>query len=93
VPTEADVLRLTQINGSQRVVLKAEGQLVAEWVPLLEVECKRLLAGNDRVVLDLANLTYADGRGIRVLRELRKSSLSIVHCTPLILGLLLEEGL
>lgn len=86
------MLRLTQSKrASREIILKAEGQLVAEWVSLLEGECLTLMANNDRVLLDLAGVSYADGPGIRMLRELAKRPLSIINCTPLVQELLAED--
>jgi anti-anti-sigma regulatory factor len=88
------VLRLTETKrASAEVVLKAEGQLVDEWVNLLKQECQRLLAGDDRVLLDLADVNYADSRGVQALRELAQSPLAIINCTPLVQELLAEEAL
>lgn len=90
---ELDVLRLTQTQRAPReVILKAEGQLVAEWVTLLEGECLKLLASDGRVLLDLAELSYADRRGVRMLRELPRGSLAIINCTPLVKELLNEDA-
>jgi hypothetical protein len=42
---ENEMLRLTRTSpGTSEVVLKAEGQIVGEWVALLESECRELLA-------------------------------------------------
>jgi len=85
---------LTQTKGNSReVVLKAEGQVVAEWVGLLEGECRKLMNNDERVLLDLAEVSYADRRGVQVLRELAKGSLSIINCAPLVQELLNEEAL
>lgn len=86
------MLRLTRTAQSpRRVVIKAEGQIVAEWVSVLEDEC-RDLAGRDRqVVLDLANVSYLDGRAVKLIRALAAGPVSIVNCSPLVEELLAEE--
>ena len=94
LPTEIDVLRLTETKrGPIEVILKAEGQLVDEWVGLLEGECLKLLAREERVLLDLADVSYADRSGVRLLQELAKRPLSIINCTPLVRELLTEDEL
>jgi anti-anti-sigma regulatory factor len=87
------MLRITRSSPSpSAVVLKAEGQLVAEWVGLLETECRELLGTNQRVILDLAEVNYLDRRAVRLLRELTRGSLALVNCPPLVEQLLTEEA-
>ncbi len=88
------MLRLTRTaqNGSD-VVLKAEGQIVAEWVALLEAECRELLGAKRKVTLDLADVTYLDRRAVLVIRELTQGSLDLVNCPPLVEELLTEDTL
>ena len=86
------MLRLTRTtpNGSE-IVLKAEGQIVAEWVGLLETECQELLATDRQVVLDLAEVSYLDHAAVRVVRELTRGSLRLINCPPLVEELLTED--
>lgn len=85
------MLRLTRITEpTQGIVLKAEGQIVAEWVGLLEDECLELLRSEPRVLLDLADVSYLDQRAIRVLRDLGTRAVAIINCPPLVEELLRE---
>jgi anti-anti-sigma regulatory factor len=87
------MLRLTRTAlDSSGVVLKAEGQIVGDWVALLASECRELLATERRVVLDLSDVSYLDRRAVRVLRELTRDSLGLVKCPPLIEELLTEDA-
>ncbi len=64
------MLRLTRTTRlPHEVVLVLEGQIVAEWVDLLEAECLELLGTHGKVFLDLANVSYLDRRAVRLLRE------------------------
>jgi len=55
------MLRLTRTSpGTADVVLKAEGQIVGDWVALLESECRELLATERSVALDLGDVSYLD---------------------------------
>ena len=88
------MLRLTRTAfDSSDIVLKAEGQIVGDWVALLASECRELLATKRRVALDLSDVSYLDRGAVRVLRELTRDSLSLVKCPPLIEELLTEDGL
>jgi anti-anti-sigma regulatory factor len=87
------MLRLTRISAkSHEVTLQAEGQIVAEWVALLEEECRQLLEAENRVSLDLARVSYLDQRAVRMLHELAAKPVSIVNCSPLVAELLGEDA-
>ena len=66
---------------SEKAVLKVEGPIVSEWVPVLEAECQRLLETNKELILDFSSVTYIDSRGVKALQGL---SLEIINCTRLI---------
>jgi hypothetical protein len=86
------MLRITRTSPTPSdVVLKVEGQLMAEWVGLLESECRPLLGGDQRVQLDLGAVNYMDRRAVRLLRELTRESLALVNCSPLVEQLLTED--
>jgi anti-anti-sigma regulatory factor len=87
------MLRITRTSPNDSdVVLKAEGQIVAEWVGLLESECRTLLGGDQRVLLDLGEVNYLDRRAVRLLRDLTRQSLALVNCPPLVEQLLTEDA-
>jgi anti-anti-sigma regulatory factor len=88
------MLRLTRTNqNATGVVLKAEGQIVAEWVSLLEEECLQLLSSDQPVLLDMSNVSYLDRGAVRMLRNLSGGQLSIINCSPLVEELLAEEAI
>lgn len=88
------MLRITRTALSpSETAVKAEGQIIAEWVGLLETECRELLAANHRVVLDLGGVSNLDGRAVLVLRELSAANLELSNCSPLIEELLAEGAL
>lgn len=88
------MLRLTRTTPSPcEIVLKAEGQIVGEWVGLLEAECRELIGSNvsgRQILLDLADVSYLDRQAVRVLRQLIRESVRIIHCPPLVKELLTE---
>lgn len=86
------MLRLTRTgNGHREITLKAEGQIMAEWVELLERECRALAARDRRVVLDLGDVSYLDSRAVRLLRALAAGPVSLTNCSPLVEELLAED--
>jgi anti-anti-sigma regulatory factor len=88
------MLRLTRTSlSTSEVVLKAEGQIVGDWVALLESECRDLLATERHVALDLSDVSYLDHQAVRILRELTRGSLGLVNCPPLVEQLLTEDVL
>ena len=86
------MLRLTRTTPDPTAtILKAEGQIVGDWVGLLEAECRQLLATEPRVLLDLADVSYLDPQAVRTLKALTGESLRLVNCPPLVEELLTED--
>ena len=87
------MLRLTRTNRlPHEVVLVLEGQIVAEWVELLEAECLELLGTERELFLDLANVSYLDRRAVRLLRKLAGRAVTLINCPPLVDELVREDG-
>jgi anti-anti-sigma regulatory factor len=87
------MLRLTRTTRfPHEVVLVVEGQIVAEWVGLLEEECLDLLRTDQRVFLDLAGVSYLDQRAVRLLRDLATRSVALLNCPPLVDDLVREDA-
>jgi anti-anti-sigma regulatory factor len=88
------MLRLTRTSlDTSEVVLKVQGQIVGDWVALLESECRELRAKERHVALDLSDVSYLDPQAVRMLRELTRGSLGLVNCPPLVEELLTEDAL
>ena len=91
--TEHSMLRLTRVTRlPQEVVLILEGQIVAQWVELLEAQCLELLATDRKLFLDLAGVTYLDRRAVRLVRELAARSVTLINCPPLVGELVKEDA-
>jgi anti-anti-sigma regulatory factor len=87
------MLRLTRTTQlPHEVVLVVEGQIVAEWVGLLEAECLELLGTDRKLLLDLADVSYLDRRAVRLLRELAARSVTLINCPPLVDELVKEDA-
>ena len=87
------MLRLTRTSRlPTEVVLVLEGQIVAQWVELLEAECLDLLGTGRTLFLDLADVSYLDRRAVRLLRELATRSVTLINCPPLVDELVREDA-
>jgi hypothetical protein len=65
---------------------------VAQWVRLLEDECRELLSADQRVLLDLSGVSYLDRQAARLLRELSDRSVRLINCPPLVDQLVREDA-
>lgn len=74
------------------MTLVLEGQIVAEWVDLLEDECVKALGEKPNVVLDCAAVLFIDGRAVAMLKRIATEHLQIVKASPLVEELLLAGG-
>jgi anti-anti-sigma regulatory factor len=87
------MLRLTRTTRlPHEIVLIVEGQIVAEWVGLLEEECLALLRTDQKVLLDLSMVSYLDRRAARLLRDLAGGSVMLINCPPLVADLIREDA-
>ena len=87
------MLRLTRTTRlPHEVVVLLEGQIVAEWVELLEAECLTLLQTDQQVLLDLSRVSYLDRRAARLLRDLAARSVQLINCPPLVADLITEDA-
>jgi ABC-type transporter Mla MlaB component len=83
------MLRITRIVGDDAVdTLKLEGKLQGPWVEEAHDTCALSAAQASRTCLDLSGLTFADGEGTALLRELIRSGALVVGCSPYIAELL-----
>jgi anti-anti-sigma regulatory factor len=85
------MLRLVVTKNCREVTLRVEGELVAEWVGLMEDECQLLRATSENLLLDLSGVTYVDGHGVNRLREIESGGVTLVRCPPLIRLMLAED--
>ena len=82
-----ELLLITQPVPVTLISIGLEGKLLGAWVD----EARQIVAAartSDRVCLNLQGLTFADSRGIELLRALRQEGIPLLRCSPLIEGLL-----
>jgi hypothetical protein len=61
-------------------------------VELLEAECLELLGTEQKLFLDLANVSYLDRRAMGLLRKLAARSVTLINCPPLVDELVREDA-
>ena len=64
--------------------LKVEGRIAADWVELLERECRTLLRQRKRLFLDFSEVTVIDSRAADMLKRLRAHDVEVVNCPSLL---------
>ena len=72
-------LRISQVGSDPDASFKIDGRLTAEEVPELMRVCVGLTG---QVVLDLADLQFADRQGVSALRELRAHGAKFTGASP-----------
>ncbi len=83
------MLRITRMIGDDSVeILKLEGKLQGPWVLEAHNAHAQSAAQVDRTCLDLSGLTFADGEGAALLRELIRGGARVVGCSSYIAELL-----
>ena len=83
------MLRITPITDQDSTVtLKLEGAIVAGWVETLQTEYQRWTDRGKAIILDFADVTYIDGAGVTITRELLAGNAILTRCSDLILGML-----
>ncbi len=75
-------------NTATWATLSVEGLIVAEWVQVLQRECRQRMDSGCSVVLDLDGVSSIDYAGVLMLRALPRSHVEIVNASPLIRALL-----
>jgi ABC-type transporter Mla MlaB component len=86
------MLRITQINGLNSASnLKLEGKLVGPWVTELARSCGALPCPVAHVRLDLSAVTFVDGPGMALLRDLLGRGAKLAACSGLVTELLHAE--
>lgn len=83
------MLRITRMVGNDSVeTLKLEGKLQGPWVREAHDAYVHTVAQVPRTCLELSGLTFADGEGAALLRELIRSGAQVVGCSSYIAELL-----
>jgi hypothetical protein len=78
------MLRITVVESSRIAVsLRVEGRLTGPWVEELRTACDVHTFPDDvQLSLELADISFADAKGIALLRELRNCGVGLIHVAP-----------
>jgi ABC-type transporter Mla MlaB component len=86
------MLRITHISGlDSTATVKLEGKLIGPWVTELARSWKELPGPRDRVRIDLSAVTFVDGPGLALLRDLLTGGARLAACSGLVSELLQVE--
>ena len=87
------MLRITHTQGHDSVLtLHLEGKLLGPWVTELARSCDELACSPDRLRLDLSAVTFVDGPGVALLRDLIGRGARLAACSGLVAELLHGDG-
>lgn len=67
---------------SNSTILRLDGRIAGQWVEVLRSSCNQILQTYERVILDLAGVTFADHEGVQLLRQLSRQQVALVSCSP-----------
>jgi ABC-type transporter Mla MlaB component len=83
------MLRITHAQGRDSIsTLRLEGKLLGPWVAELARFCNELPCSPDCLRLDLSAVTFVDGPGLALLRDLLGRGATLAACSGLVAELL-----
>ena len=83
------MLKITKIQESRSdVLLKLEGKITAQWVALLDSECRLLLRQDKTLYLDCSHVDFIDASGVKVLNDLPRTQVTLVNAPGYVTELL-----
>jgi hypothetical protein len=83
------MLRITHTQGhDSALTLRLEGKLLGPWVTELARLCNELPCPPNRLRLDFSAVTFVDGPGVALLRDLLGRGATLAACSGLVAELL-----
>ena len=78
------MLRITVVESSKiAVTLRLEGRITGPWVEELRTTCEVHSFPDDvQLSLELADISFADAKGVALLRELQSRGVVLIRITP-----------
>ena len=79
------MLRISIVESTQDAsTLRLEGRVIGPWVDEVSLVCGPLLRQRLTVTLDLSAVSFVDGDGLALFRELRARRVVLTNCSPLV---------
>jgi hypothetical protein len=76
------MLKISQIGAvGHSVTLKLEGRMVGPWVEEARDTCEQFLAEGRRVELNLAEVSFVDQDGVKLLKNLIPRGVALTDCS------------
>jgi ABC-type transporter Mla MlaB component len=86
------MLRIIHLQNHDSIsTLRLEGKLLGPWVTELARSCNELACSPDCLRLDLSAVTFVDGPGLTLLRDLLGRGATLAACSGLVAELLHGE--
>lgn len=77
------MLKISQTGPvNHSTTLRLEGSLVGPWVEELEHLCAPLVSNGTQLKLELAEVSFADNKGVALLVNLRSRGTRLLNATP-----------
>jgi anti-anti-sigma regulatory factor len=87
------MVKISTVEGAGKVTtVRLEGRLVDVWVTEVRKYCHTVLSESQELILDLANVSFADRPGIELLRQLQAEDVRLVNCSPFLAGQIEGKG-
>lgn len=88
-PEDAAMLRITQVReDGDTIHLKVEGRVIGDGVSELDRTCEDRLSRNQRIILDMSDVTYIDRQGVDALKRILGNNVQLTDATLLLQALL-----
>jgi anti-anti-sigma regulatory factor len=75
------------------ITLRLEGKITADWVNVLEQECRSLMSQQKSVCLDFSDVSYMDLHCVDMMRTLPIAQVTVVNAPDFIAQLLHRGGM
>lgn len=83
------MLRITQVReDGDTIHLKVEGRVIGDGVSELDRTCEDRLSRNQRIILDMSDVTYIDRQGVDALKRILGNNVQLTDATLLLQALL-----
>ena len=87
------VLKIVMDESRDEILLHLEGQLVGPWVSELERVCGPLVGRGIALTIDLSGVSFVGRDGLRLLAELSRGDVTLLHPSGFVSEQLRAQGM